>query len=282
MGYGSWNGVDGDSPAHPDAYCKVQLGWISPTTPTAYQASASLPAVEETQTAYKLWTSGAAGSEYFLLENRQLLGFDAALPGRGLLLYHVDEAASQNNDWHPKVMVEQADGLWHLQSKTNYGDASDTFPGNGNKRAVNASTTPNTRSYSGTDTQVKIKNISNTSSSMTADIIVDANVHEILVGDGYPTLSDLNGDGDTDDYGEFGDGIIGWGDVTLAFDTWANPGSAPASNSARFCALDSYTSAAGDGRLSWADVVTTFDLWANPDQPRVWRFFSAAAPLAGK
>jgi hypothetical protein len=51
-----------------------------------------------------LWLS----TEYFLIENRQCVGFDAGLPGEGLLIYHVDEnVASNQSEWHPKVALMQ-------------------------------------------------------------------------------------------------------------------------------------------------------------------------------
>ena len=50
-------------------------------------------------------------AEYLLIENRQKAGFDAGMPGAGLLIYHVDEKVQENyDDWHPKVMLLQVGG----------------------------------------------------------------------------------------------------------------------------------------------------------------------------
>ena len=172
MAGGSWNGSSGTSPAHPDAWSKIQLGWVAPNLPTVGVLGASIPNAEGNPFAYKLWTNGAPGSEYFLLENRQRRLFDAGLPSAGILLYHVDENAVQTADWHPKVMLEQADGLWNLQYATNRGDAGDPYPGSTTNRTANATTTPNTRSYAAGDTYVSVSSISNSGLTMTADILV--------------------------------------------------------------------------------------------------------------
>ncbi len=53
--------------------------------------------------------------EYFLVENRQPVGFDAGLPACGVIVYHVDERVTSTNeanadDTHRLVDVEEADG----------------------------------------------------------------------------------------------------------------------------------------------------------------------------
>jgi immune inhibitor A len=171
VAHGGGNG-NGSSPAHLDAWSKMMLGWVDPVVPTSYVPGASIPAVESNAVVYQLWTSGLIGTEYFLLENRQQIGFDAALPGDGLLLYHVDELASQQDDWHPKVMVEQADGLWDLQEAYNKGDDGDPYPGTSDKRAAGRDTTPDTRSYAGVDTGTAISSISDSATTMSADLMV--------------------------------------------------------------------------------------------------------------
>ena len=106
MAGGSWNGPGGlgGSPARFDAWCAAQLGWLQPQTITGDPATRSLGDVAGSRTAaYKLYPNGgASGSEYFLVENRQKTGTDAALPGSGLLVWHVDETRNnyftQNDD----------------------------------------------------------------------------------------------------------------------------------------------------------------------------------------
>ncbi|MBU0508928.1 M6 family metalloprotease domain-containing protein [bacterium] len=181
MAGGSWNGTRGGSPAHPDAWSRQEMGVAIPTVVTVNTMGASIPAIETTPTIYRLWTNGATGSQFFLVENRRRVGYDAALPSQGLMIYHVDETQSgNNNQWYPGyttnghylVALEQADGLWHLEQETNSGDAGDPFPGSAVKRTFDASSTPDSRDYNFNDTQVAVRNISNSASTMTADLYV--------------------------------------------------------------------------------------------------------------
>jgi hypothetical protein len=146
MAGGSWNGTNGNSPAYLDAWSRV-IGWVAHRGERSV-SGASLPAAEGSSTAYRLWTNGAAGTEYFLLENRQRItgDFDNGLPGGGLLLYHIDENANQNTDWRPRVMVEQADAQWDLQYSANAGDAG-TPPGTSQPGSRTSTVEP--RSYVG-------------------------------------------------------------------------------------------------------------------------------------
>jgi immune inhibitor A len=73
-----------------------------------------------------LWKEGTGGSEYFLIENRQRTGYDADLPGGGLLVWHIDDAQPDNtNEDHYKVGLVQADGHRDLELNHNRGDAGD-------------------------------------------------------------------------------------------------------------------------------------------------------------
>ena len=78
---------------------------------------------------YRLWTKGATGPEYFLLENRQATGLDAALPGSGLAVWHIDERQSNNDDpLAYLVALLQADGKKDLELLKNSGDGGGPFP----------------------------------------------------------------------------------------------------------------------------------------------------------
>ncbi|MBM3501260.1 MAG: M6 family metalloprotease domain-containing protein, partial [Armatimonadetes bacterium] len=123
MAGGGWGGGDGSMPSHMDAWCKITLGWVTPIEPTTSVFGAQLPMAEQNPVMYKV-TSLAADTEYYLIENRQQTGFDAALPGEGVLIYHVDDTRTSNdNTWYPGwtsfghywVALEQADGLWQLE-----------------------------------------------------------------------------------------------------------------------------------------------------------------------
>lgn len=185
MSFGSWNGlyIAGDSPAHLDAWSKAWLGFTIPTVLTTTQ-TLTLPAAVFSPTVYRLNTSRPG--EYFLVENRQKVGYDTPLPGAGLLIWHVDETVfgsnryecRQHSNWlcgasHFRVALEQADGALDLEFKRNWGDGSDPFPGLGQQRAFGLSTLPNTSSYYTSAVQnFDLFDISNPGMTMTAQFRV--------------------------------------------------------------------------------------------------------------
>lgn len=175
MAGGSWNGaVPGEQPAHPSAWCKVNQGWVT-TTVVSADGPLTVPEVETSHTVFRLWKDGGGGSEYFLLENRQPSGYDAALPGSGLLLWHIDESMPGNTDEnHYKVGLVQADGRRDLELNHNGGDAADTFPGTSAVTVIDGSTTPSTRSFANADTSVALAAISASGASMTVDARVSS------------------------------------------------------------------------------------------------------------
>ena len=109
MGTGYWNGlgVAGDSPALPDVWSKWYQGWLTPTTISGYSYGQPIPQIETNPTAFLLrpnpdavdWLYGANSGqgEYFLVENRQQTSYDLALPGEGLLIWHIDETLRSDN-----------------------------------------------------------------------------------------------------------------------------------------------------------------------------------------
>jgi len=196
MSGGSWNG-GGDIPAHPSAWCKANQGWATVTNVTT-NGPLTVHAVESSHAIYRLWTSGGSGSEYFLLENRQPVGYDTALPGSGLLMWHIDETQPGNTDEnHYKVGLLQADGNRDLELNHNRGDAGDPFPGSAAKTAITQSTTPDTKSFGGADTCVSVKTIPASAEAMTVDVTVSCKeikeLHKETLNDHKEVFKDVKG-----------------------------------------------------------------------------------------
>jgi immune inhibitor A len=171
MAGGSWGG-GGDTPVHPSAWCKANQGWVTVDNRNV-NGALSVPDVKTSNTVHRLWRDGAAGNEYFLIENRQKTGFDVSLPAGGLLIWHVDEAQSGNTDEnHYKVALVQADGKRDMERNTNRGDAGDPFPGTSNNKTFNKTSKPNSKSYANADSCVAVTMIGASSPTMTAQIQV--------------------------------------------------------------------------------------------------------------
>ncbi|MCL4514776.1 MAG: M6 family metalloprotease domain-containing protein [Firmicutes bacterium] len=180
MAGGSWNGPtpnvhNGTNPAQMTAWEKIQLGWLTPVNinaskpidlPTTSQPGNLNPVV------YKLPLESNS-DEYFLLENRQQVGFDSGLPGTGLLIYHVDDSVTTQNDnpQHSLVALEQADGQRDMENNINRGDAGDPYPGLSGNRNFTDVSTPNNHSYTGVIPTFKLINIGDSAPTMTADYI---------------------------------------------------------------------------------------------------------------
>jgi len=167
MASGSWNN-SGIRPGHFCSWSKIQLGWITPTVLGTSQTGINIARLSANAQAYKI-TSGMASDEYLLVENRQTSGndFDDSLPGSGLLIYHIDDNQTNNNNENQYwVGVLQADGLWDLENNINRGDAGDPFPGSTNNRYLGPDSNPDTDSYYNGDTGIVISNISNSGDPM--------------------------------------------------------------------------------------------------------------------
>ena len=88
MDKGSYN--DGSfTPAGYTSFEKMCCGWMSPIILEDDTTITGMKALSEGGEAYILYND-AHQDEFFLLENRQKTGWDAALPGAGLLVIHVD------------------------------------------------------------------------------------------------------------------------------------------------------------------------------------------------
>jgi M6 family metalloprotease-like protein len=101
MDKGLWNGHPaGSTPSELSSWSRIRLGWLSPSNIMTFQLDSA-----ERQAIVPLETPPANNSittvmipigenEYYLFENRQSIGNDAALPDHGLVGYHINEDQS--------------------------------------------------------------------------------------------------------------------------------------------------------------------------------------------
>lgn len=154
FGMGNWSLMDGgsynddsDTPCGYTAYEKDFMGWMNLSTPspnTQYSLSAITSA---NPVAYKV-VNDADANEYYVLENRQLSGWDAYLPSHGLQVTHVTYDANAwdsnvvNNYALQRMTLIPADNALKMSSgmadETNM--AGDLYPYNGNNALTDEST----------------------------------------------------------------------------------------------------------------------------------------------
>ncbi|MBO7458363.1 MAG: M6 family metalloprotease domain-containing protein [Paludibacteraceae bacterium] len=137
---GSYNG-NGKTPPVYTSGERFELGWLKPVQ-LKEAGLYTLEPLETSNTAYLIaktehnlsWES-ASPNEYWLLENRQAVGWDAAasvLPGTGMLIWHITYSSvawganEPNNSLPLRYDIEEAGG------QKGYSATSDTYPGSRN------------------------------------------------------------------------------------------------------------------------------------------------------
>lgn len=153
MCMGSYNG-NSFVPAGYTSYERMECGWLKPTVLKEDTAVSALQPLNATGDAYIIYNA-ANSNEYYLIENRQLSGWDASLPGRGVLIYHVDY---NSNIWynnmvntsgsgrHQRLTIFHADNdddssYWSSKagSYSKMTESTDPYPYNSNDSLTNSS-----------------------------------------------------------------------------------------------------------------------------------------------
>ena len=167
---GSWNN-SGATPAHPNAYTKVySYNWASATT-LSTAISLTLNNSAQNSGSFYRYNTGTT-NEFFLLENRQLVGFDAYVPGHGLLIYHVDGSYISSHTGANNINIGSHQGLYpvsavattangvSLASANKVNVTGCPWPGTSSKTSFTDATTPNAKSWAGVNTAKPITTIS--------------------------------------------------------------------------------------------------------------------------
>jgi M6 family metalloprotease-like protein len=167
MASGSWND-EGDTPAQHNAFTKIYMyNWATATTLSS-PTTVTVKKAETDKSFYRI--DSKTTNEYWLIENRQQVGFDAKIPGHGLLIYHVHKnvltSASTNviNNTYPQQMYPVCANATTNPGSTasSYGSinsAGCSFPGSSNKTSFTDATIPNMNSWAGANTGKPITNI---------------------------------------------------------------------------------------------------------------------------
>lgn len=183
MGYGAW-GAGGNtpwSPSHAEAWSKMEVNWVTPTAITSNTYGLKITDIETNPVAYRVWRGGAVNDTFFLLENRQHYGFDTPLPGKGLMIWHIDP---RYGSYHNVVDLEEADGCddldngWGYRPDPHYyhhelGDSGDPYPGDSNTTVFDSLSYPASTDNWSNPTHVTVKNITLVADTVICDVIID-------------------------------------------------------------------------------------------------------------
>ena len=198
-GMSSWDIMDsgcylsgGDRPAGYSSYERHYMGWMDLIDPVENTQYMMAPLNTDDGTAVKV-TNDANPDEYYLLEYRVRSGWDAFLPGQGILILHVDydQAAWDDNTpnniaSHPRMTIIPADG--ELKS---YNNSTDTWPLNGNDMLTNYSV-PAATVYTGGYMNKPITSMRVQSSMNLASFWYMRIVQGDVNGDGEVNVADVN------------------------------------------------------------------------------------------
>ncbi len=182
-GVGWLDMMDGNWGDH-NGFSKTMLDWITPAIVSSGSVVRTLPALAQTPEAVTVMPGLSAGSvpysEYFLVENRHRVANDTGLPSDGLLVWHVDATPNAagtdfayDNSYaeHKLLRLMEADGLEEIETGDGEADAGDYY-NQGDQ--FTPSSTPNSYSYAGADTGVRLTGISADGPTMTATVSVGA------------------------------------------------------------------------------------------------------------
>ncbi len=193
MAGGSWGSDTGENsgttPTNLDAWSREYLGWTTPVSPTSSSTLTLAHPLSSQNAAYKLIAPLVSTSEYFLVENRQPVGWDQGVRGKsgfgsawagGLLITHIDITAGTDgsNDINDYTANSGRQGVIPVQASTVscdmlssgatcWGKGTTLFY-QGNNSNWGPSTVPNSNYYSGAGTSQELKGISLPASTMTA------------------------------------------------------------------------------------------------------------------
>ena len=169
---GSWSILDSgpynnDSRTPPiySAFERYAMDWLTPEEISG-PANIVLPPIGSNR-AYIIPTGKS--NEYFLLENRQQVGWDRYIPGHGMLVWHVDfnenvwrRNVVNNTASHQYVDIEEADN-----TRSDYSRPGDAFPGRANITSFTDDTAPSMKAWSGERLELPITDIKETNGIIT-------------------------------------------------------------------------------------------------------------------
>ncbi|MGN0209557.1 MAG: M6 family metalloprotease domain-containing protein [Muribaculaceae bacterium] len=166
MGAGNYNN-SGRTPPCYSAFQQDIAGFAKPEVLTEAGTS-TLESLADSHRSYRINT--VIGGEYFLIENRQRTSkWDQALPGDGLLIYHVDR--TNLNVWYNNQANVDPNNLYYQLLRATpitplldeygniYDSDGDPFPGTGNVTYINNYSTPSLKSRYGYTSNYALYNI---------------------------------------------------------------------------------------------------------------------------
>lgn len=169
MDYGSYND-EGRTPPTYSIFERNAYGWAEIEILEKEPKSVELEHILTSNRGYLIPVPGKT-TEFFLLENRQLRGWDAYIPGHGMLIWHIDYNTYQwgnntvnNNKSHQYVDIVEANNNSDGSNASTL--AGWAFPGTKNVTSFTDTSTPCMRSWGGLNLETPITEIAESGSGI--------------------------------------------------------------------------------------------------------------------
>jgi M6 family metalloprotease-like protein len=163
MDYGNYNG-SGYCPAGYSAHERWLMGWLTPIELSEATTITDMPQLAEQPVAY-LVRNDRWQDEYYFIENRQKIGWDANIPGQGVVVFHIDYDPSiwTSTTIMPNSSSYKRYNIFPANNKTSsYYATGWAYPYSGNNQLTNVSTPAATLNHQNTDgTKLMSKPITN-------------------------------------------------------------------------------------------------------------------------
>ena len=148
-----------NTPPYLTAYERWVLGWHTPELIDRAMNGTLPPISSGAAESYMIETTNS--NEMYILENRQQQGYDAFIPGHGMLVWHIDydydtwyNNSINNISTHQRIDIVEADGLATDETR-----AGDPFPGTSRITSFTDNSYPSMRDWNGNDLNLPITEI---------------------------------------------------------------------------------------------------------------------------
>jgi M6 family metalloprotease-like protein len=152
MDSGNFN-AGGFIPPGYSAHERWVMGWLTPIELKEETTITDMPALTDEGRAYLVRNDGYE-NEYYIVENRQPKGWDAGLPGSGILVFHIDydPAVWASSSVYTNTEDIMRYDLFHANEKYDEGgDAGWAYPYQDNDKLTNTSTPAATLYHNNSD-----------------------------------------------------------------------------------------------------------------------------------
>ena len=140
MDYGNYNNTGFCPPCY-SAHERWLMEWLKPTELTGGTTVSDMEPLSDSPQAFLIRNDGYA-NEYYMVENRQKKGWDTALPGSGIVIFHIDFDADlwTSTTTVPNTKNRQHYVIFHANNSTSTSTQSRwAYPYNGNNELTDTS-----------------------------------------------------------------------------------------------------------------------------------------------